>query len=366
VKVAVVYNPHAHGIINVFGIQNREWYPPETIHKVVRALEKGGHEVELIAGDRFLLSKLKKYLPKLSKRRANGIVLNMALGIQGKYRYTHVPAILEVAGIPYTGSSPLGHTLAMDKVVAKQIFTSSGLPTPNYQVFSDSNQRIGDLQYPLIVKPRGEAASFGLRIVHDDQFLKEAVNHILTDYKQTALVEEFIEGREICVGILGNETPQVFPVLELLLGSDKDKIYTHESKFATSARKSATKVCPADLPSETGAFIQKIAAQAFRVLNIHDFARIDFRLDHYLQPYILEVNSMASLNPSSSFVHAARKAGYGYDRLINRIIEVACQRYAAEEPDYFDRPKDGSRHSAAGQSKDRTKGLSPPGGRKKT
>ncbi len=340
-KIAVVYNPHAEGIINVFGIQNREWYPETTIQKAVAALEKGGHEVTLIAGDRFLLSRLKSFLPKLSKRRPNGIVLNMALGIQGKCRYTHVPAILEVAGIPYTGSSPLGHTLAMDKVVAKQIFTASGLLTPNYQVFADPNQPMGSLQYPLIVKPRGEAASFGLRVAHDAESLKEAVDRILLDYKQPALVEEFIEGREISVGILGNRAPQAFPVLELMLGGERDKIYTYESKFAKSARKSAKKVCPAELPPETGAFIQKLAIQAFQVLNINDFARVDFRLDKYNQPYILEVNSMASLNPTSSFVCAAKKAGYSYDRLINRIVEVACERYAAEEPDYFNRQANG-------------------------
>jgi D-alanine-D-alanine ligase len=228
VKVALVYNPNAKGIINVLGIQNREWYPEETIEKVVGALEKGGHEVELVAGDRLMLSKLKKYLPKLSKKRPNGIVLNMALGIQGKCRYTHVPAILEVAGIPYTGSGPLGHTLAMDKVVAKQILIASGLPTPNYQVFSDPQQLFAHLQFPLIVKPRGEAASFGLRIVHDTESLKEAVNHILLDFKQPALIEEYIEGREINVGILGNNTPQAFPALELILKEEGEKIYTHE------------------------------------------------------------------------------------------------------------------------------------------
>ncbi len=336
-KIAVVYNPHAEGMINVFGIQNREWYPETTIEKAVSALEKGGHEVELVAGDRFLLSKLKKVLPKLSKRRPNGIVLNMALGVQGKCRYTHVPAILEVAGIPYTGSSPLGHTLALDKVVAKQIFTASGLLTPNYQVFSYPDQQIGNLQYPLIVKPRGEAASFGLRIAHDAETLRGAVDQILLEYKQPALVEEFIEGREICVGILGNCAPQAFPVLQLMLGSDPNKIYSHESKFAKSSRRRAKKVCPAELPPETAAFIQKLAVQAFQVLNVNDFARVDFRLDKYNQPYILEVNSMASLNPNSSFVHAAKKAGYGYDRLVNRIVEVACERYAAEEPEYFSR-----------------------------
>ena len=334
-KVAVVYNPDAKGIINAFGIQNREWYPKETIQKAVRALEKKEHEVELIPGDRFLLTKIKKFLPILSKRRSNGIVLNMALGIQGKARYTHVPAILEAAGIPYTGSSPMGHTLALDKVIAKQVFIASGLPTPSYQVFSNPEQRLGHLQFPLIVKPRGEAASFGLRIVRDEKELKVAVDHILMDFKQTALVEEFIKGREINVGILGNKPPEPLPVLELILNNCEDGIYSHEAKFAKSARKMAEKVCPADLAPETSTLIQDLAVQAFEALNIYDFARIDFRLDKYNRPFILEINSMASLNPNSSFVHGASKGGYSYTRLINRIVEAACERYAAEEPDYF-------------------------------
>jgi D-alanine-D-alanine ligase len=342
-KVAVVYNPDAKGIINVFGIQNREWYPMETVQRVAHALERGGHEVDLIAGDRLILSRLKKCLPKLSKRRTNGIVLNMALGIQGKCRYTHVPALLEVAGVPYTGSSPLGHILALDKVVAKQIFKASDLPTPKYQVFFDPDQKVANLEYPLIVKPRGEAASFGLRIVHDDESLRDAVHYILMNYKQTALVEEFIEGREVNVGILGNREPEAFPVLELKLENTGDPIYTHESKFRRSRRKKATKVCPADLPAETAAYIQNISIQGFRVLNVQDFARVDLRLDRYNQPHILEVNSMASLNPTSSFVYAAKKAGYSYDKLINRIVEVACERYADEEPEYFRRSEEAKR-----------------------
>jgi D-alanine-D-alanine ligase len=340
-KVAVVYNPDAKGIINVFGIQNREWYPKETIERVVQALENGGHEVELIPGDRYLLSKLGKFLPKLSKKRPNGLVLNMALGIQGKCRYTHVPALLEVAGIPYTCSSPLGHILALDKVVAKQIFIASGLPTPNYRVFTSPEGRNHSLEFPLIVKPRGEAASFGLTIVDDEAALREAVDRTLNEYKQTVLVEEFIEGREINVGILGNSPPETFPVLELILDGLKDKVYSHEAKFARASRRKAKKVCPADLPRETGAYVQKLAVEAFHALNVYDFARVDIRLDSFNRPYILEVNSMASLNPGSSFVYAARKAGYSYDQLINRIVEVAHRRYAAEEPDLFDPEKDG-------------------------
>jgi D-alanine-D-alanine ligase len=332
-KVAVVYNRDKSVVVNVFGMQNREWYPEETINKVVQALEKAGHIVELIPADRFLVSKLKKFLPKISKRRAPGIVFNLALGVQGKCRYTHLPAILEVSGIPYTGSSPLGHILAMDKVVAKQIMMASGLPTPNYQVFTYPDQNMLQLQFPVIIKPRGEAGSFGLQVVRDAQSFKEAVEYILKDYKQPALVEEFIEGREINVSILGNENPQPFPVLELLFEGTEDKVYSHDFKFAKSGK--VKKVCPADLPQETTAFIQKVALDAFRVLNVHDYGRVDIRLDKFNQPKILEMNSMASVNPTSSFVHAAKAAGYRYDQLINKILDVAVSRYAMEEPDFF-------------------------------
>lgn len=334
-RVAVVYNRDRKGTINVFGLQNREWYPEETIRKVVDALQSGGHLVELIPADRFLLAKLNKFLPKLSKRRPNGIVLNLALGVQGKCRYTHVPAILEVAGIPYTGSSPMGHALAQDKVIAKQIFKSLNLPTPNYRVFLSPDLGPPLLKYPVIVKPRGEAASFGLKIVNDDIALKEAVEQLLAEFKQPTLSEEFIEGREVNVGILGNNPPQALPVLELVMDNGPRAIYSYEAKFRKTGGKKVKRICPADLPPESAAYIQKLAVQAFQALNVYDYGRVDFRLDQYNQPYILEMNSMASINPDSSFVTAARRAGMSYVQLINRIVDVAVDRYSREEPDFF-------------------------------
>jgi D-alanine-D-alanine ligase len=338
-KVAVVYNRDRSGIINVFGMQSREWYPEETILRVVGALENAGYTVERIPADRFLLSKLKKFLPKLSPRGSNGIVLNLALGIQGKARYTHVPAMLEVAGIPYTGSSPIGHILAFDKVVAKQIFLASGLPTPTYQVFWSADQPIQYLRFPAIVKPRGEAASFGLEVVRDESALRAAVARIIEEYKQPALTEEFIEGREVNVSILGNNPPEPLPVVELKFPNMPDAVHSHEVKFAARKRQKAKKICPAKLPRETASYIQNIAVKAFEMLNIHDFGRVDIRLDQFNQPYILEMNSMASINPDSSFVFSAEKAGYDYDQLINRIVDVALERYAREEPVYFGRKR---------------------------
>jgi D-alanine-D-alanine ligase len=334
-KVAVVYNRDRKGPINVFGSQNREWYPEKTIQKVVNALESGNHDVELIPADRYLMSKLNKSLPKLSKRRPNGIVMNLSLGVQGKCRYTHVPAILEVAGIPYTGSSPMGHTLAQDKAITKQILKATNLPTPNYRIYTSSELDAPFLNFPVIVKPRGEAASFGLKIVHDSLSLKAAVTEIIEEYKQPALVEEFIAGREINVSILGNHPPQPLPVLELILEGGPTDIYTHDVKFNLKPGSKVKKVCPAELPPETAAYIQKLAVQTFEALNIYDYGRVDFRLDEYNQPHILEMNSMASINPHSSFVTSAREAGLTYGKLMNRIIEVAVQRYAFEEPGYF-------------------------------
>jgi len=333
--VAVVYNRDRKGTINVFGMQNKEWYPEETIQKVVKALEAGGYTVELIPADRHLLAKLNKFLPRLSKRRPNGIVLNLALGVQGKCRYTHVPSLLELAGIPYTGSNPMGHSLAQDKVVTKQIIMASNLPTPNYRVYMEPELDAPYLKYPVIVKPRGEAASFGLKIVHDDESLKEAILELFEEYKQPALAEEFIDGREVNVSVLGNNPPQVLPVLELVLSKECQGVYSHDVKFKRTLKKKVKMVCPAELPPETAAYLQKLAVRTFEVLNIYDFGRVDFRLDKYHQPYILEMNSMASINPGSSFVRAAMIAGISYDQLINRIIEVAVDRYAKEEPDFF-------------------------------
>jgi D-alanine-D-alanine ligase len=123
--------------------------------------------------------------------------------------------------------------------------------------------------------------------------------------------------------------------LELVFEKKQDTIYDHETKFQLDHGKKVNKVCPAGLPRETAAYIQKLAVRTFEVLDIYDYGRVDFRLDQYNQPHILEMNSMASLNPDSSFITAAREAGYTYPKLINHIIEVAVQRYAKEEPDFF-------------------------------
>lgn len=341
-KIAVVYNREKNGVINTFGLQNQEWYPEETIGLVVKALEEAGHTVRLIEGDRHLLTQLDDFLPKLSEDEEPGIVFNLALGIQGKCRYTHVPSVLEMAGIPYTGSSPLGHNLALDKAIAKQVFFANGLPTPEFYVCDDKNQLENlktHLKFPLVVKPRSEAASFGLMLVNNEPSLKSAVNFVLDTFKQPALVEEFIEGREITVSIIGNYPPYVFPALELEIGKTDLHIFTHEDKFHISGKK-IRKICPADLSPEVNDRIRHLALRAYEVLNIYDHARVDMRLDRDNNPFLLEINSMVSINPMSSLVYAAKVVNLEYNQLINTILDAALTRYALEEPEIFGRYKE--------------------------
>lgn len=324
-KVAVVYSEEHSRVVNRFGLQNQEWYPPETIAVVVQALKNGGHVAEPVLGDRDLLDRLEKFLPPLSAGEVTGIVFNLAYGIQGQCRYTHVPALLEMMGIPYTGSDPLGHALALDKVVTKRICLAAGIPTPKFAVLSPGEEISAALQYPLVVKPRSEAGSFGLSVADDPGSLRQAVIEVQEGFRQDALVEEFISGREVNVSLCGNDPPDVLPVLELEMTGPGPNVFTHDLKFDRLGR--VKKYCPARLSPELYKSVSDLAVRAFDALSLHDYARVDFRIDEHNRPWLLEINSMASINPTSSFVYVAKVAGIGYDDLINNILNVALRRY---------------------------------------
>src|SRR5262252_10445065 len=196
-RVAVVRNRDRSGIINSFGQVCPERYGAVAVQNVAEALGQGGHDVLVCEGDKTLLSTIERFMPPDADGRPTGMVFNMAYGIQGECRYTHVPAMLEMAGVPYTGSNPLGHALALDKVITKQLLRDLGVPTPNFRVMRHGTESIGDVRFPVVVKPRHESTSFGLQLVHDPARLQAAVQAIAAQYRQDALVEEYIDGREI-------------------------------------------------------------------------------------------------------------------------------------------------------------------------
>lgn len=326
-RVAIVHNRDPSGVINVFGPQNRERYNPKTVERVAAALESGGHTVRVIDGNMHVIEQLRDFMPRVLSHERPGMVFNMAYGIQGVSRYTHLPAMLEMLGVPYVGSNPMAHGLALDKVIAKIVFENAGLPTAKFWNFASVDDEFEDLTFPVIVKPKMEAVSYGVQIVNNKKALREAVGFLIDEFKQHVLVEQFISGREFAIGLLGNGDPEVFPIVEIDLEGDPDAIQSADEKLKTPRGK----ICPADLPPKKTAELIGVAKRAFRSLDLYDFARVDLRMDKKGRPYILEINSMASLGLTGTYVYGAQTAGYTYESLVNRILDIAAVRYFGQD-----------------------------------
>ena len=324
-KIAVVYNRESQRVINLFGIPNREHYGLKSIKRITDALKANGHSVMAVEGDKDLIDRLEEFMPRVLKGERPGMVFNLSYGIQGQARYTHVPGMLEMAGIPYLGSGPLAHSLALDKVVAKMIFKQHGLPTPDFAVLKDMDTPLPDMRFPLIVKPKNEAVSFGIQVVQNHQELKDAAEAVFKKFNQPALVEQFIDGREINVGLLGNHPPETLPPAELDFGMGPN-IYTHEDKMRQSGRTIGI-ISPAKLTAEQTQRAQELAIKAFQVLGCYDCARIDMRMDKDGNFYILEINSLPSLGEHGSYVQGALAVGLDFKALVNRLVDVASTRY---------------------------------------
>ena len=338
-KVAVIYNKQkdAEGVLNVFGMQNQETYNPKTVERVASALEKGGHNVRIIDGNINVIEKLQDFMPRVVQGEQPGMVFNMAYGLQGVSRYTHIPSLLEMLGVPYVGSSPAGHGIALDKVTTKVMVQAAGLPTSPYWVFYDSNQIPDDLPYPVITKPKMEAVSLGIEVVHNKSDLETLITKLVEEFHQPILVEQFIPGREFAIGLLGNKDPEIFPLLEIDLAGDPNAIQSLEDKLT----KPKNKICPAIIDASLAQELHRLTKETARVLGIYDFCRVDYRMDNDGNLYILELNSMASLGMTGSYVHAAKVAGYSFESMVNRMLDVAVERYfgtqqmnqvAVEEP----------------------------------
>lgn len=328
-KVAVVYNKKTidpKDVINIYGMITKEHYNPKTVNMVASALEKGGHTVKIIEGTISSFEEMQSFMPSLIKGERSGMVFNMAYGIQGHDRYTHLPALLEMLGVPYTGSGPEAHAIVQDKVMTKIILQRNNLPTTDFWVFSSPDDTFYDLTFPVIVKPKMESTSMGMIVVDNWDDLRAAVRTEIERYQQDALVERFVPGREFAVGLLGNRNHlEVLPIVEFEL-DDPNQIQTKSDKMSEPLEKR----CPAKLDSETEQRMKSLCVEAFNKLGLHDYSRVDIRMDKEGRMYILELNSMASLGRTGSFVAAAKTAGYTYDSLINKMLDVAAVRCFGE------------------------------------
>jgi D-alanine-D-alanine ligase len=231
-----------------------------------------------------------------------------------------IQALLDLAGKPYTGSGVLASALAMNKAMAKRVFEREGIPTPRWILVEAGEKRAIDttaLGLPMVVKPNAQGSTVGLTIVTDMEQVPEALQ-LAFEYGDEALIEEFIPGRELTVGMLGDEA---LPIVEI---EPQGGHYDYESKY-TAGRSAYT--CPANLPDALAAGIRDLGRRAAAALGCRGVSRVDFRLSPTNEAYCLEVNTIPGMTPTSLVPMAAKARGLSYDQLVERMLELALAEW---------------------------------------
>lgn len=307
-------------------IDEAEFDSPATIAAITAALESFGHTVvplEANAG-----------LPRALVEARPDIVFNFAEGFRGRSREAQVPALLEMLGIPYTGSDPLTLASCHDKSFAKLILNAAGIATPTGQALETGDEPLVPLRYPVIVKPNAEGSSKGIggaSVVFDEASARAAARALIDRFEGSALIEEYICGRELTVGLLGDPTPRVLPPLETVfldrrpypvLGYDEKADFMPTMRFD----------CPADLTQDERERVEQAAHGTFVALRCRDVARIDLRLAEDGTVYVIECNGIPGLTPDFSMMCLiARAAGLDFRGLVGEILAGCLHRRRGRE-----------------------------------
>ena len=315
-----------------------EWDDPETIAAVAGALRAFGEVVMLEAvGD---------FPTRLHDAQVD-FLFNMAEGVSGPNRESHVPAIAEFLDIPYLGSDPLTLALALHKGRAKDTFVQRGVPTPSsllIETEADVENLNGVLRYPLFLKPVWEGSSKGIGEANHAPTLEDArerSRHLLATYRQPVLAESYLAGDEFTAAILGNgPDAEVLPLVRYRFGALPDgalPIMGYEAKWLWDQPDTELEVleCPAQIPADLAERIRTTALAAYHALGCRDWSRVDLRLDEEGTPLVLEVNPLPGVMPDpdahSCFPCAASVAGMSYDELIRTVTRIAWRRATGRE-----------------------------------
>lgn len=314
--------------------RNAVYDSPITIEAIKKALQAKGHQVKLYEAN----SKALFYNLALERPR---IVFNMAEG-NSIFGEIYVPILLDELKIPYTGSSPVGISLALNKVAMKRTLENIDLPVPKlYQVVFSLKELIQPInEFPVIVKPIFEGASIGISsksICFNFEQVQKVTFKVLERLKKPVMIEQFIDGKEVTVGVLGNFPPQVFPPMEIDFSSlNKKETKASQGiqtfKFKTDYSEKASYYLPARFPQEILSRIVDTVQKAFTALHLRDVTRFDVRVDHNGVPYILEANAIVGLEPNhSDFPRIYKFLNKSYDDLVNDILEAALERFKRNE-----------------------------------
>lgn len=306
---------------------------PPVIKLMIQYLKNCGYNLIPIEADE------RAYLELYENRENIDLVFNFSEGIYGKDRECHIPAMLEMLRLRYTGSSPLTQALVLNKAKAKEVLSANNVSVLPFQIFENIKEPIKiNLPFPIIVKPLSQGSGAGITnksVVYEKASLLKQAEFVINTFKQPAMIEPFLTGREFSVAMLGNP-PRILPIIEpdhSLLPKEYLPLDSLEVKWVFEEQTEKHHlICPARTDGRLYEKIKNICLDAWSALEIKDWCRVDLRCDADNKPYILEVNSPAGLLPpeistTSYFPLAARAAGIEYGELLKSIINTALKRY---------------------------------------
>jgi D-alanine-D-alanine ligase len=299
-----------------------EFDSPETTSAIREAIASYGHEVIDLEATR--------ELPSILPNAGVDVVFNIAEGIEGRTRESQVPALLELLGIPYTGSDPTTLSISHDKALAKRLAIQAGIKTPPFILMTGGKERLPkSFTFPCIIKPVAEGSSKGIiskSVVENEAELREVVQETIAKYRQSVIAESFLPGREFTVALLGERRPRALPPLEVIFPENKYKyaIYSFEGKFFN---KDIRFDVPAKVDGKLRRELERVARSVFTVLGCRDLARVDMRLDADGQIHFVECNPIPGLAPGfSDFCVIAEAAGISFRTLVGEILAPALRR----------------------------------------
>lgn len=335
-NLAICFNvKHTQPSKNISAQKEADYDSPDTINGIAKALSAGGHNIIRIEADQ------KAYLEFLNNRENIKIVFNIAEGLYGEAREAQIPSIFEMLKIPYTHSGPLCQSISLDKRMTKIVLSHFGIPTPKFQLITKRSERINpDLKFPLIVKPNSEGSSIGIfneNLVYDDLKLTERIEWLLHQFKEPVLIEEYIDGREFTVSVLGNKPPHILPIVEqnfAIFPENMPHFASFEAKWLFEDElpdPHEAYFCPAEISKNLKEKIEEISLQVFKILDCKDVVRIDFRVDKNENVFFIELNTLPGMDPDPQHISylpiAARTAGFTYEGMVNTILNEAIRRY---------------------------------------
>ncbi len=303
----------------------------ETLGYITRAIQAAGHQVVPLGGGREFLENV--------LRVPVDFVFNIAEG-RGVYRSreAQVPSVLEMLEIPYSGSDPLCLAVGLDKPLTKQIAADAGIRTPKWQVVSSLRDiretAWQDFSYPVIVKPAWEGSSKGihldcLALSAEDGF--KLAERLIATYRQPAMVEEFIDGEEITVGVIGNDPPRIVGIMRVV-PRQMPEHFVYSVEVKKDWQNLVDYECPAKLGDDVLAQITLASLKTFKALGCRDVARLDFRVSPDGVPYFIEINPLPGLGDYSDIIIMAQKMGWSHEGLIRAILTAALERYPVCAP----------------------------------